>query len=399
MSKNSLNRTLKPSLTLVAALLAVTGCSSSDDGADTVTENGGVISAPDVTPGIDPLDPPDESTNMGTDTGTGEGEGDNPPTNPGTDPTDEPPSNEPSIGTIARCVAIDLINVGNGSEKLTIELEAGERIELTNQPRGTVVSLDETLGEIQYVPPQDRAPDFIAYNILSSDNSVVSQGQLTLRLDPIRVMPMGDSITHGVEVGTGDLDSPPVALRVGYRQSLLEQLDEAGQVVDFTGQGGQTAGVDAGIIDADNNGYPGVDISFINDRVQEVFDELPSDVVLLHIGTNLTPNEASGIDAILDNIDAWEAANFPVTVFVATLIPKRDPALQATVDQFNADLRIRVAARLSDNVVLVEQAAAVTIGDIDPADVGVHPTAPGYLRMADTWFEAMTNSPLFPVCE
>jgi len=89
-----------------------------------------------------------------------------------------------------------------------------------------------------------------------------------------------------------------------------------------------------------------------------------------------------------------------VTVFVATLIPKRDPTLQQQVDAFNTDLRARIDARqLVDDVILVEQADAVTVADIDPADVGVHPTAPGYLRMADTWFTAMTTSSLFPECE
>jgi len=393
-------------LTLVAAVLAAAGCSSSSDAGDGNDVDGQSPIENPSDPDTAPIDPSEE--NSGGEDGVDGGDGENPPDTGGdnSDPTTEPapvppvePPTEPPIETRAACMAIDVINVGTGSQRITIELNPGERAELTNEPRGTLISVDETLGEIQYVPPLGRAPDTLSYNIVDSSGAVVAQEELTLRLDPIRVMPLGDSITHGVEIGTGNLDTPPVPLRVGYRQSLLDQLAAAGQVVDFTGQGGQRAGADAGISDADNNGYPGVDISFINDRVQEVFDELPSDVALLHIGTNLTPNNASGIDAILDNIDAWEAANFPVTVFVATLIPKRDPALQQTVDQFNADLRLRVAARLTDRLVLVEQADAVTVLDIDPSDVGVHPTAPGYLRMADTWYEAMAGSGLFPMCD
>ena len=188
-------------------------------------------------------------------------------------------------------------------------------------------------------------------------------------------------------------------LRVGYRQSLLEQLAAANQVVDFKGQSGQRAGFDTGISDADNGGYPGVDITFISNLVSPVLSEQDPDVVLLHIGTNQTPATAAGIETLLDNVDAWEAANHPVTVFVATLIPKRDPTLQMQVEAFNADLRNLIAARqLVDDVILVEQADAVTVADIDPTDVGVHPTAPAYLRMADTWFEAMMATDLFPHC-
>ncbi len=373
------------------------GCSSSDssDPADS-DSNSGEVNPPIENPvnqtggTLDPDGNPVEETDSIT-----------------SQETDPDPSIDPAIDpiaginpeTVTSCTAIDVINLGTGSQKITVPLDAGERLQLTNTPRGTLISVDESLGELHYVPAQGRAPDTVSYNVVAPDDTVVSQGQITLRLDPIRIMPLGDSITHGVEVGTGNLDSPPVPLRVGYRQALLEQLAGAGQSVDFTGQGGQRAGGDAGISDTDNNGYPGVDISFINDRVQEVFDELPSDVVLLHIGTNLTPDNAAGIDAILDNIDAWEAANHPVTVFVATIIPKRDPTLQQTVDLFNADLRMRVAARISDEVVLVEQANAVSVADIDAADVGVHPTAPGYLRMADTWFDALAASDLFPSCE
>jgi len=260
------------------------------------------------------------------------------------------------------------------------------------------VAVDESLGELQYVPPQGRYPDQLTYEIRDADDSLASTGVLTLRLDPMRVMPLGDSITHGVEVGTGDLDLPSEPLRIGYRKALLEQLTAAGLVIDYTGQGGQRAGEDTGLTDTDNSGYPGVTVSFINDKVLEVLAEQPSDAILLHIGTNETPADAQGIDAILDSIDSWEQANHPITVFVATLVPKRDPALQVAVDAFNADLRVRVAARSDDDVVLVEQANAITIDNIDPDDIGVHPNAVGYELMADTWFNAMNTSGLFPEC-
>ena len=327
-----------------------------------------------------------------------------PPLDPVVNPGDEDPTDVPGEGddlvSVTECTIVDVVNVGTGTQRINIALEPGESLLINSDPRGQFVSFDATSGELDYRPPAGRLPDFFEYSILNANGTVRVEGRMDIRLDPIRVMPLGDSITHGVEIGTGDLDLPPVPLRVGYRQSLLEQLAAASQSVDFTGQAGQRAGSDTGIADADNGGYPGVDISFISNLVSGVFTEQPSDVALLHIGTNQTPATAEGIEALLDEVDIWESANHPVTVFVATIIPKRDPTLQQQVNAFNEDLRVRMAARqLVDDVVLVEQADAVTVADIDPTDVGVHPTAPGYLRMADTWFEAMRATSLFPDCE
>jgi len=318
---------------------------------------------------------------------------------PQPEPQLEPePEPQPEPEFIQSCQSLDVGAIGAGTKKISIPMQAGERLAIVRPPRGSLQFFDETLGELHYAPPQGRLPDSISYELLRRDNSVRARGRLSLRLDPLRIMPLGDSITQGVEVGSGDLDSPPIPARVGYRKALLERLMAAGQVIDFTGQAGQRAGAAAGILDADNAGYPGVTIEFINDKVVEVLGEQPSDVLLLHIGTNETPQDATGIEAILDTLDAWQTANHPLTVFVATLVIKRDPAQQAEVAAFNADLRQRIAARGDDNVVLVEQANAVSDAQIDPQDVGVHPNAAGYESMAEVWFNALNGSDLWLDC-
>ncbi len=359
-------------------------------------------SNPELLTGSIGASPPDPGPNSETGAGAGSDAGGDgvPDSNPDTDDGSEPATGTTAGTTLRDCTVVDVINTGSGSQKIIIPLEPGQRLVLDQTPRGTLVGFDETLGELQYAPPVGRHPDFFTYQILDASDAIVSRGRMDIRLDPIRVLPLGDSITHGVEVGTGEQDSPPVPLRVGYRLSLLQQLAGAGQMVDFTGQSGQLAGQDTTIPDADNNGVPGVDISFINGSLMGILTDAASDVVLLHIGTNQTPADASGIEAILDTLDAWESTNFPVTALVATIIIKRDPGLQQQVDAFNADLRTRIQARsMTDRVVLVEQASAVTLADIDPTDVGVHPTAPGYLAMADIWFDAMRATELFPDCE
>ena len=48
--------------------------------------------------------------------------------------------------------------------------------------------------------------------------------------EPIKIMPVGDSITAGEHYGY-----PPVPERTGYRKALYQMLVEAGYKVDFVG--------------------------------------------------------------------------------------------------------------------------------------------------------------------
>ena len=211
-------------------------------------------------------------------------------------------------------------------------------------------------------------------------------------------MPLGDSITHGVEFFDGVNDFPPVNERVGYRLSLFNALTIAGISFDFVGQGGQRAGEDAGLPDPDNNGYPGVDIAFVDNALDTVLDENRPDVILMMIGTNLTPPTADGIDPIIAKVDTWSQDNSPVSLFVATLVPKRDPVLQQVVESFNTDLRQRIQQVAGDNVTLVEQALAVTEADISSEAIGIHPSPSGYQNMSETWFAAMQETGVLASC-
>jgi len=139
-------------------------------------------------------------------------------------------------------------------------------------------------------------------------------------------------------------------------------------------------------------------ISLIASKIIAVLNEGPSDVVLLHIGTNQTPVTASGMMTILDRIDQWSAINFPVHVFVSTLVPKRDPIRQGIVDSFNNDLRRLISQRSNPMVTLVENALALAVEDISVESVGVHPNESGYERMAATWFAALSGKIFEPAC-
>ena len=87
-----------------------------------------------------------------------------------------------------------------------------------------------------------------------------------------------------------------------------------------------------------------------------------------------------------------------INVLVATLVPKRDVLQQQQVTAFNVDLRQRIENRSNSNVILVEQAQALSDADISSETIGIHPNDMGYLKMANTWFAAMNTPSIVQSC-
>ena len=270
--------------------------------------------------------------------------------------------------------------------------QPGAQITIQQIRTGQFTAFDAASGAVDYVPDSGRLPTMVEYVVSDADGVILASHQHRWVFDQVRVMPLGDSITSGVEFFDGSVDQPLQPERVGYRKFLYDQLIDGGYSIDFVGQGGQNAGAAAGLADPQNNGYPGVDIEFINTKLLEVLGDDSADIILLHIGTNNTPQDAAAIDTLLVTLDTWEAENHPVLVLVATITPKRDVAKNAEVDVFNQDLRLRVAARTNDKLLLVEQNLALNLDDISDEPIGLHPNAAGYQKMANTWFDALTNA-------
>lgn len=267
----------------------------------------------------------------------------------------------------------------------------GAQISIQNVQVGQFTAFDASSGMVDYVPGSGRLPSTVTYQVSDANGVVLATHEHRWVFDMVRVMPLGDSITAGVEYFDGNIDQPVQAERVGYRKFLYDQLAASGYSIDYVGQGGQNAGAAAGLADPQNNGYPGVDIAFIDSKLLEVLADNDTDIILLHIGTNNTPQNAAAIDEILVKLDTWEAENHPVLALVATITPKRDVAKNAEVDIFNQDLRSRVAARVNDNVILVEQNTALDLTDISSESIGLHPNAGGYQKMANVWFDVLTD--------
>ncbi len=291
------------------------------------------------------------------------------------------------------------------ADTLSIDLpanfEPNSRLSITTPPRSAIQFFDDVTGELILSNNASRLPQTIEYALLNEQQEIIETHRHDIIKAGLRIMALGDSITHGIDFFDGT-EQPPVNLRVGYRLALYNALTGNGTEFDFVGQAGQRAGQDAGLPDPDNNGFPGVDIAFINDKLDDVLNEGRPDIILLHIGTNQTPSTAQGIEEIIDNANAWAnsqtPSQSPIMLFVATLVPKRDAALQQVVEQFNDDLRQRIAQYDASNVVLVEQALALGDADISSEAIGIHPNDAGYAKMAETWFAAMQSADAISSC-
>jgi lysophospholipase L1-like esterase len=192
---------------------------------------------------------------------------------------------------------------------------------------------------------------------------------------PLRIMPLGDSITVGV-------GSPG---RNGWRADLQRRLREAGVSADFVGAESEgTSG------DLDHEGHGGWTIEQIAGIVDRSLAAYEPDVVLLHAGTNnITrsddPVAAAGkLSALIGRIQARAPrAEIYVAKIIGTAVASEVPANRA----YNA-LIPGVVREKGPRVHLVDQS---TVTGVDIYDAH-HPNEFGYRKMAWTWYEAMRGT-------
>jgi lysophospholipase L1-like esterase len=196
----------------------------------------------------------------------------------------------------------------------------------------------------------------------------------------VRVMPLGDSITHGTQIPGG------------YRIGLWQSFTGGRYRVDFVGN--QFNGP-ASLWDHDHQGHPGWRIDQIDANVVNWVRNTNPRSVLLHIGTNdviqnFNLGGAPGrLSTLIDRITAT-APN--ADVFVATIIPLANAGWQNAARTFNNAIPGIVQSKVNQGkrVHLVNMASALTTADLID---GVHPNANGYNKMAATWFNALRSVP------
>jgi lysophospholipase L1-like esterase len=202
-------------------------------------------------------------------------------------------------------------------------------------------------------------------------------------LGPIRIMPLGDSITYGTN-STGT---------VSYRRPLYQLLSGASQNVDFVGSLADGSPED---FDRNHEGHRGWRADQIRDNITGWLNSNPADVVLLHIGTNdITQHQtatstAAEIGQILDDIDAWQATHNQVWVVLARIINRND-SLSGTTTTLNGLIQALADTRIAggDKIVVVDMESALNYpGDLSDT---VHPNDTGYGKMAAVWFAELVT--------
>jgi|GEM_PF-778377 lysophospholipase L1-like esterase len=222
--------------------------------------------------------------------------------------------------------------------------------------------------------------------------------------DPIKLMPLGDSITQG-KID----DNEATALRSGYRNLLETAFDELGLKVDFVGsESNGKAG-----FDNDHQGHPGWNINQITFGINgeggvEVW--LPAanpDIVLLMIGTNDTGGQATNM---INNLDTklvpriFNNLSSNSELIISSIPPvseerNDDQTRNATITTYNEAIPgiVNKYDTLGKNISFVdiwEEPNGITATDMSGTDVdnGLHPTAAGYEKMASFYYEAVLDA-------
>ncbi|WP_062430592.1 FG-GAP-like repeat-containing protein [Herbidospora daliensis] len=194
----------------------------------------------------------------------------------------------------------------------------------------------------------------------------------------LRVMPLGDSITHGVGGTPGG---------VGYRARLWDLLQDDTSSLDFVGS------VDSGqghLPDTDHEGHPRWWVSQIDALAAECnIARYRPNVVVLHIGTNdlsngqdhqTTLNRLSGL---INNVHDVAPLT---TIIVSSLVPSTTPATNSRIDLFNAYLPQAVNTWRAEGKRVRLARPILTAADLTDT---LHPNNNGYRKMADTYHNAI----------
>ncbi|MEU8005543.1 GDSL-type esterase/lipase family protein [Catellatospora sp. NPDC049111] len=200
---------------------------------------------------------------------------------------------------------------------------------------------------------------------------------------PIRIMPLGDSITGGPGC---------------WRAVLWDRLQRSGFTdIDFVGtQAG--GGCNLASWDGDNEGHGGYRATGIADQ-----NQLPGwlaathpDIVLVHLGTNDIWNNtptATILAAYGKLVDQMRTSNPATKILVAQIIPMTPSGCSwcpSGVAALNSAIPGWAASRTTAQspITVVDQFTGFDTA-ADTSD-GVHPDDSGFQKMSDRWYPALT---------
>ena len=200
---------------------------------------------------------------------------------------------------------------------------------------------------------------------------------------PVRIMPLGDSITYGQPIPGG------------YRYPLYVGLTNAGYNVNYVGtQSGNATNLLPEIYHEGHSGWKISDPSIgLYENILGWFASIADpDVILLHIGTNDDNGSTTFTNAVerLDALITRMAIAKPNAHIIVTSLLKRSSNYAAITNYFNPFVPGKCAAQaaLGRRVTFLDMNACLELTDLVD---GVHPNAVGYAKMAAAWLPAITN--------
>ena len=205
---------------------------------------------------------------------------------------------------------------------------------------------------------------------------------------PVRIMPLGDSITN--------------AWNPGYRPGLYFDLLYAGMDVDMVGSLTDPCAPNCSH-DPNHEGHSGYTATDIASNITTWLGLNPPDVVTLHIGTNVDASfpypDVTQVGAILDAIKGYDA---DIPVVLARIINKARSSYDPQLSVYNQNLEAMAQARIAvgDRLLVVDQEPGLDYSasttDFNISD-DKHPTASGSAKMVPVWFKGLNR--FMPACD
>jgi len=202
--------------------------------------------------------------------------------------------------------------------------------------------------------------------------------------EPVRIMPLGDSITQG----DADHDT--------YRRPLWKSLQVEGYDVDFVGslRGNHRGPAPRDDFDRDHEGHWGWRVDEILARIRGWVEDSEPDVILIHLGSN-DVFQGEDVETTLDElgelIDAVRESRPEATFLLAQIIPTTMAHANAGIRELNARIPELAASKSSatSRVVVVDHFTGfdATRQTYD----GVHPNADGEIHLSDRWLAALAD--------
>ncbi|KAI1136198.1 carbohydrate esterase family 3 protein [Hypoxylon sp. FL0543] len=199
---------------------------------------------------------------------------------------------------------------------------------------------------------------------------------------PLRIMPLGASITHGYKSSDGN----------GYRQDLRVALEKNGNKVNMVGE--RTGGT---MKDDQSEGWEGYKVAQIHVKANKVVPEYKPNLILINAGTNDCiqnddlPNAGNRMISMLNDIYKESPR---ATIILSTLIVNANPKVQARVKDFNNQLKLLADRYRAGGFRLVlvdmESDAGPKLTDLNKD--GTHPTDAGYKKMANIFFDGIKQA-------